>query len=432
MSAFEALARTLRIDDAPPLAPLRMRAFANARRRGLPSTREEDWKYTDVSGLALAAPSTVPAPALDPTTLPLWAADVPRLVFVNGRHAAELSAPPTGEGLRVRTLAAVLADEPAALAAIFERCAAEDAPVFDALNAAFVQDGVLIELAADTSLAQPLIVLFVHSGDAQQGHVAPQVLVRVGARSRLDLVEVHHGRHDAANLSNALTDVDAGPGSRVTHYRLVDEAPRATHIGSVRLRAARDAQLCSYSFAFGGALTRLEVRAALAEPGASVTLNGLFVAGRGQHVDHQTFIDHQAPHTTSEELYKGLADGDGRGVFRGKVLVREGAQKIAARQASHNLLLSPTAEIDTKPELEIYADNVSCAHGATVGQIDDAAVFYLQSRGIPAAEARALLSFGFAQAVVEQVDYAPLAAWLTAVLAGRADVPLPTKVEETE
>lgn len=426
MALLDSLAREFRVEAGAYFAPLRERAFANARRRGLPTTCDEDWKYTDLAGLDLG----VPAPATARTTLPLPDDEGPRLVFVNGRYNAALSSPLDVAGVTVRTLAGVLAEDPAALAALFERGAAADAPVFDALHTAFAEDGALIDVVADTAVALPLVVLFVHDGAEARAHVAPLVKLRVGARSRLELVEVHYGRDTAANLTNALTEIDAASGSEITHYRLTAEAPEASHIGSVRLRAARDASLTSYSFAFGGRLTRIAVHAALAEPGAHVRLNGLFVAGAGQHVDHQTFIDHQAAHTVSEELYKGLADGDGRGVFRGKVLVQPGAQKISAQQASHNLLLSPTAEIDTKPELEIYADDVACAHGATVGQIDDAAVFYLQSRGIPAAEARALLSFGFAQAIVEQVDFAPLRAWLTAALAGQADVPLPTPVEE--
>ncbi len=430
MTLLETLAREFRVDAGAPLAALRERAFEHARRCGLPTPRDEDWKYTDVTGLTLAAPALAPTPSIEQATLPFVAADVPRIVFVNGHYAPTLSAVPAEAGVSVRALSAVLADEPATLAPLFERCATGDASTFNALNVAFVADGALIELAADAVLARPLLVLFVHSGADARGHTAPQLVVRAGARSRLELVEVHYGRDAAANLTNALTDIDAAAASRVTHYRLSAEAPQANHLGSVRLRAARDAELTSYSFAFGGRLTRIDVHATLAEPGARVLLNGLFVAGAGQHVDHQTFIDHRAAHTTSEELYKGLADGNGRGVFRGKVLVRESAQKISAQQASHNLLLSPTAEIDTKPELEIYADDVACAHGATVGQLDDAAVFYLQSRGIPAAEARALLSFGFAQAVVEQVDFPPLRAWLTAALAGRADVPLPITVEE--
>ena len=428
MALFDTLAREFRAGAARPLAPLRERAFANARRRGLPTTREEDWKYTDLSRLVLAGLPAAVASPVRAETLPLREAGTPCLVFVDGRYAPALSSPPVTAGLRARALSAVLAEDPAAVTTLFERCAADDASVFNALNAAFTHDGVLVEVAAGAVLAQPLLVLFVHGGAL--AHTAPQVLVRAGARSHVELVEVHHGRGDMAYLTNALTDIDAAAGSKVMHHRLNDEGAAATHIGSVRLRAARDSQVTSSSFAFGGRLTRIDVHAALAEPGAAVTLNGLFVAGAGQHIDHQTFIDHQAPHTTSEELYKGLADGDGRGVFRGKVLVRAGAQKIRAQQASHNLLLSPRAEIDTKPELEIYADDVACAHGATVGQIDDAAVFYLQSRGIPAAEARALLTFGFAQAVVERVGFAPLRAWLAAVLAGRADVPLPTPVDD--
>lgn len=430
MTLLDTLAREFRVETGTPLAPLRERAFANARRRGLPTVRDEDWKYTDVTALTLAASAATPVPAAGPPPLPLAADDGPRLVFVDGRYNPALSIANTDAGVTVRPLSAVLAEEPTALTTLFECGAADDAPIFDALNTAFVEDGAVIEVAADVAVARPLTVLFVHGGRDHNRHAAPLISVRVGARSHFTLVEVHYGRDTAANLTNALTDIDAAAASRVTHYRLTAEAARATHIGNVRLRAARDAALTSCSFVFGGRLVRIAVQAALAEPGAHVALNGLFVAAAGQHIDHQTLLDHQAAHTVSEELYKGLADGDGRGVFRGKVLVRAGAQKIRAQQASHNLLLSPAAEIDTKPELEIYADDVACAHGATVGQIDEAAVFYLQSRGIPAAEARALLTFGFAQGVIETVEHPPLRAWLTAALAGRADVPLPASVDE--
>lgn len=430
MALLEALARDFRA-DTDALAPLRAKALASARRRGLPTLRDEDWKYTDLAKLSLAPAAAAQDAGLAPADVPFANDCGWRIVFVDGTYSPALSSagtPPAG--LRLRALSTVLRDEPALLSGVFERCAHDDAPVFDALNAALTRDGALLELAADTSVPTPVLVAFVNSGAPAQAHSAPQLLVRVGERSRLELLELHHGRNGAHNLTNALTDIDAGAGSRVVHYRVNDEAPDASHIGGVRVSGGRDSHVASYSFAFGGRLTRMDVYAALAADGASVALNGLFVAGAGQHIDHQTFIDHQAPHTTSEELYKGIAADDGRGVFRGKVLVRKGAQKIAAQQASHNLLLSQSAEIDTKPELEIYADDVSCAHGATVGQIDDAAMFYLQSRGIAAADAKALLVFGFAQQVVEQVEFAPLRAWLTRLLAGRADVPLPTLLDE--
>ncbi|MGE3772676.1 MAG: SufD family Fe-S cluster assembly protein, partial [Gammaproteobacteria bacterium] len=329
MALLDALAREFRVDARAPFAPLRERAFANARRRGLPTPCDEDWHYTDLAGLALVGP--VPVAPSARAALPLLTDDGPRLVFVDGRYDAALSSAVSATGVTVRPLSAVLASEPSALAPLFERGAADDAPVFDALNAAFVEDGALIEVAADVAVARPLTVMFVHQGMEARGHVAPVIKVRVGARSRFELVEVHYGRDAAANLTNALTDIEAAAGSEVTHYRLTAEAAQASHIGSVRLRVARDAALTSYSFAFGGRLTRIAVRAALAEPGARVTMNGLFVAGAGQHVDHQTFIDHQAAHTVSAELYKGLADGDGRGVFRGQVLVQPGAQKISAQ-----------------------------------------------------------------------------------------------------
>lgn len=431
MPLLDELLREFRTDESTALRPLRERALANAKRKGLPTLRDEEWKYTDVGRLPRAQLTTQAwPPSLAAGAAPFADGARYRLVFVNGRFAADLSAVDAlPAGLRLRAISEVLRGDPASLASVYERYADDEAPVFTALNTAFGQDGALLELAADCVVEEPVLVAFINTGGDFKAYTAPQLLIRAGTRSRLTVVEVHHGRDGAGNLTNALTDIDAAPDSRVEHYRLADEAPLANHIGTVHAELAANCSIVSHSFAFGGALTRIEVNAVLAGPGAAVTLNGLFVAGAGQHIDHQTRIDHQAPHSTSEELYKGIADDDGHGVFRGKVLVRPGAQKISARQASHNLLLSPNSEIDTKPELEIYADDVACAHGATVGQIDDDALFYLRSRGIPAAEARALLIFGFAQEVIERVDFAPLRAWLSTTLAGRADVPLPTLVE---
>jgi Fe-S cluster assembly protein SufD len=430
MALLEALARDFPArSDA--LRALREKALASARRRGLPSARDEDWKYTDPARLELADPAAAGTAAVSLADVPFAAHCAWRVVFVDGEFSAALSSSGTApEGLRVRPLSTVRDEEPALLAEVLERCARDDAPVFDALNAALSRDGALLELAADASLPAPVLVAFVNTAGAARPHCAPQLVVRSGARSRLELIELHHGRPGARNLTNALTDLEAGAASSITHYRVNDEAAAATHLACLRIAAGGDARVESHACVFGARLSRVEIRALLAARGASVTLNGLFFAGDGQHVDHQIFVEHLAPHTTSTELFKGIAAGDGHGVFRGKVLVHAGAQKISARQASHNLLLSPTAEIDTRPELEIYADDVACAHGATVGQLDEAALFYLRSRGLGAAEARALLTFGFAQQVVEQIGFEPLRAWLGALLAGRADVPLPAQLED--
>ena len=415
-------------DTAGPYAAERQAALRRANARGLPTPREEAWKYTDLK--PFGGPAEAARSQAQPSPLALLETGAPQLVFVDGVLDASRSAVSTlPTGVRVRTLTEVLRDEPDAVRQAMARYTAEDAQIFAALNAACARDGAVVELAPGATLAAPLVIAFINTPAAKRLFTLPLVVVKAGAQSSLSVLELHYGAAGATNHSNALCDIEADTGARVEHYRLQAEASGAVHIGNLRLGIGRDARIASHSFAFGGRLARLDINAELSAPGGEVVLNGLFHADAGQHIDHQTRIDHAAAHTTSHELYKGLAGGDGRGVFRGQVLVRKHAQKIAARQASHNLLLSPQAEIDTKPELEIYADDVTCAHGATVGQLDDTALFYLRSRGIAEAEARALLVFGFTQEVVEQVAFEPLRNWLAEILAGSADVPLPERVE---
>ena len=417
-----------------PLATLRRQALARVRAAGVPTVREEAWKYTDLRALdndefvaeAPGAIAAVPGPAL-------LDACAHRLVFVDGildPARSRLEGLPVG--VQCRSFAALSDAELAGLADVLGGYAGDDAQIFAAVNAACARDGAVIDLAPGAILAEPLLVAFLHSCRAQRLFSAPLVIVRAGTGSEAAILELHHGEAGARNLSTALTHIAAAPGSALEHWRVQQEAAAAIHLANVDIRVARDARVASCSLAFGAQLARADIVATLAEPGAAVVLNGLFNATHGQHVDHQTRIDHVAPHTSSEELYKGLAGGNGRGVFRGQVIVRPDAQHITARQASHNLLLSPEAEIDTKPELEIYADDVSCAHGATVGQLDDSALFYLTSRGIPAAEAHALLVYGFTQEVAARIRFAPLRAWLAEQLAGRADIPLPDGEEVAE
>ena len=425
MVALETLAGEI----APgPLAELRGRALARVRAAGVPTVRDEAWKYTDLrllqdvsfatSGPASSAPQAEPA---------LLSTCAHRLVFVDGRLERSLCRDAgLPAGVQLRSFAELQAAEPEALAALLARYATDEAQVFSALNAACARDGAVIDVAPGVVLDAPLLVAFLHTADAARLFSAPLVIVRAAANSSVSVLELHHGEAGAQNLAAPLTHLAAAKGSRIEHWRVQHEAGDAIHLGHLEAVVDADARVATHAFAFGARLARLEMVAALEAPGASVVMNGLFNAGAGQHLDHQTRIDHRAPHTTSEELFKGLAGADGRGVFRGQVIVRPNAQKISARQASHNLLLSADAEIDTKPELEIYADDVSCAHGATVGQLDDGALFYLRSRGVPEAEARALLVFGFTQEVVEQVAFAPLRGWLAEQLAGRADVPLPS------
>ena len=416
-----------------PLSALQARALARVRAAGVPSVREEAWKYTDLRLVREGEFSTaVPSTAGITKVHPLLESCGHRLVFVDGKLDENLSrSADLPAGVRLRSFRELQAGEAGALATLLDRYAAEDAQVFAALNAANARDGAVLDIGQGVAMEQPVLVAFLHTAAAARQFSTPLLIVRAARNAQAQVLELHHGEVGALNLAAPLTHLAAEAGSQIEHWRLQHEAAAALHLAHVEAVVGADARVATYAFAFGARLARVEIGASLEAPGASVLMNGLFNAGSGQHLDHQTRIDHRAPHTTSEELFKGLAGGDGRGVFRGQVIVRPDAQKISARQASHNLLLSADAEIDTKPELEIYADDVSCAHGATVGQLDDAALFYLRSRGVPEAEARALLVFGFTQEVVEQVSFRPLRGWLAEQLAGSAEVPLPN-LEEVE
>jgi len=271
-----------------------------------------------------------------------------------------------------------------------------------------------VELAPGTSLEKPLLVIFATIGVGTPALASPHLHVLAGRHSQLDLIELHFTAGQGATLTNAHTRVDAGDAARVAHYRAVCEGGEGSHVGSVQLNVGRDGLVENFSLVLGGRMVRVDIDGYLAHPGGELKLNGVFVADQNQHVDHHTRVDHAASHTTSDEVYKGIADGNGRGVFNGQVLVREGVEKVVATQASNNLLLSSDAEIDAKPELEIYANDLRCAHGATVGQLDDDGLFYLRSRGVPAVEARALLVYGFVQSLVESIPHAALQALVTA------------------
>jgi len=400
MGILESFARELHTAPAPAarVQTARLAALAHARTQGIPDTSAEEWKYTDLSALSRQEFSFAQSLDLDPATLPLATLNAHRLVFINGYFSAAQSAlgelPP---GVSVRTISDLSAHEPAWLAEQIDRQGARDATTFAALNAAGTRDGAYLELAADSRLTLPLLVIFVTAAGDRTLLSTPHLRIAAGAHSAATVLEVHTGQGEGAYLSNAYTRIETSRGARIAHYRVVCESARATHVGQVQIDIGTDCTVENFALALGGRTIRVDIACNLAAPGGTGMLNGVFLAGTGQHVDHHTRIDHRASHTTSDEIYKGIADGDGRGVFNGQIVVHPGTEKIVATQASNNLLLSSDAEIDTKPELEIYADDLRCAHGATVGQLDDDALFYLRARGVPESEARALLTYGFVQ-----------------------------------
>lgn len=393
----------------PWLQRARDRAFERYAELGLPSIRDEDWKYTNVAALdqrtfEFAAASSDGAERVDPAQFSQLALpDCGRLVFVDGHYSPALSQlRDLPSGVTVSSLATALLTRPQRFEAWLADAADLPGNGFAALNAALWADGAFIEIAAGVALHSPLQLLFITTRPEQATH--PRNLIHLGAGAHAEVLEQHVGRDDASYFTNAYTEIVLERGASLTHTKLQQEGRRAFHIADLRCGQAQDSIFTSQAFAFGGLLSRAGIATSFDAEGCAATLLGLYLADGRQHIDHHTRIDHACPRGTSRQLYKGVLDGASRAVFNGKVIVHADAQHSDAEQSNRNLLLSEHAEVDTKPQLEIYADDVKCSHGATVGQLDEDQIFYLRSRGVDATAARALLTYAFAAEVVAKVD----------------------------
>ena len=414
-AAFERLGR-----GAPPaIADLRERGFARFSALGFPTTRLEQWRFTNVAPIAARAfvpgePVEVAPAALAPYELDGAAGG--RIVFVNGRFAAGLSdAGSLPAGVEAGSLAAALRTDPETVTPHLGRLAGFEQRAFTALNTALVQDGAVVRIADGAVVERPLHLLFLTAAaDGRMSH--PRVLVVAGENSQARIVESYAAAGDAPYFTNAVTEVAAGDGAAVDHYKLVRESLDAYHVASMHVRLGRSAAFSSHAVTLGGALVRNDVEAELAGEGGDCTLNGLYLAGGRRLVDNHTTIRHAMPHCTSHELYKGILDGQAHAVFNGRIVVAIDAQKTDARQTNKALLLSEDARINTKPELEIFADDVKCTHGATVGQLDDDALFYLRARGLGRDQARSMLIHAFASDLLGRIAIEPLRAQLDALL----------------
>jgi len=394
-----------------PLRLLREAAFARFAKLGLPTTQDEDWKYTSLAPLAQMPFEPGAAAAIGAIDRWTLADSAARLVFVNGKHRPELSSPaPRLRGAFIGSLAVALAERPDLVERELARHADDQREAFTALNTAFLEDGAFIHLPAGMVLEAPIHLLYLSAAPGNPAHSHPRNLIVAGANSQATVVETYAGVADDTYFTNAVTEVVLGENAHLHHYKLQEESARAFHVALTQVRHGRDSRFTSHSVALGAALARNDVRARFASEGSECTLNGLYMATGKQHLDNRTLIDHESPRCTSRELYKGVLDGQSRGVFSGRVLVRQDAQKPDASQANKNLLLSDDAIVNTKPQLEIFADDVKCAHGAAVGQLDENALFYLRSRGIGQEAARSLLTYAFASEMVNLVPLGPLRA----------------------
>jgi Fe-S cluster assembly protein SufD len=402
------------------LATLRRNAFERFAELGVPTTHDEDWKYTNVSAIAKTRFEPGELAVAEPDRFPL--ADMgcaTRLVFVNGNFSRDLSSTDRAQGgVRVHSLRELLRDGSEIVESHFARYARFDHHAFVALNTALAEDGAVVEVDKDAVPDQPIHLLFLSVPNGVPTVSHPRNLIVAGRGSQASVIETYVGAGGAACFTNAVTEIRVGDGAVFDHYRVQQESDQAFHVATVQAVQGRQSVFSSHNVALGAALARNDVNSVLDAEGAECYLNGLFLATGSRLVDNHTMLDHAKPHCQSREVYKGILAGHGVGVFNGKIVVRKDAQKTNAIQSSRNLLLSGDAVIDTKPQLEIFADDVRCTHGATVGQIDQEALFYMQSRGIPAGEARQLLVHAFAGEVLDLMKWQPAREKLAAGLHG--------------
>jgi len=403
--------------EHPALGTLRAEALAAFADAGLPTTRHEEWRYTSLAGFARVAFEAAPEGALPPRddvealAVPFFACSA--FVFVDGRLAPELSSPTTlAGGVRVEALAGRAPEHLGSLADVKQH-------PFAALNTALFEDAAVLSVPAGAAAAQPIHLVFVSTGDGAPRASFPRVLIEAGAGSRALVIQDHVTLGAGARLTAAVGEVHVAENASLELVLVQRESDETFHFGNLRARVAQGARFASRTLTLGGGLVRNDLAALLAAPGAECELDGLFLGAGERLIDNHTLVDHAEPHCTSRELYKGILGDRSRGVFRGRIVVRPDAQKTDAQQSNANVLLGSGAEIDTKPQLEIWADDVRCSHGASIGRLDEDALFYLRSRGIGETAARDLLTRGFAAEVLKRIQSAPLAEALADLLQGR-------------
>ena len=386
--------------------PVRREAAARFAQVGFPSRKDEDWRYTNIAPI-VGTPFTLAANT-DVTSdeISQWSfagLDGTQLTFINGRFSAEHSKVDTASNVKFGSIAEAVRSNPALLEPHLAHYAPVESNPFVALNTAALDDGAYVIIPANVVETNPIHLLFYSAPGTTPTVSHPRVLIIAEPSSQSTIVESYCGDSGGQYFTNAVTEVIVEGNANIDHYKLQREAKSAFHVATMQVQMGHNSTFSSHSISLGGSIVRNDANAALLASGCECTLNGLYTARENQIMDNHTSIDHAMPHCNSHEIYKGILDGNSRGIFNGKIFVREDAQKTDAKQTNQTLLLSDGAQINTKPQLEIYADDVKCTHGATVGQLSAEALFYLRSRGIPMAQAQSLLTYAFASDIVSRI-----------------------------
>ncbi len=384
---------------------------------GLPDVRDEQWRYTNLRSLKsqVLKLSNADAGTLELTTK-LPSSEFPRLVFVDGHLYKEASTALLEDGVQCASLSQVLNDDPATVENYFGSTFEKDIHGFNALNTAFAQDGYLVSLKPGEVMTQALEVVFVSQNTDSVQHVRNLIIAQ--KNSQATIVERHIGADGVVYLNNVVTEIIAQDNAHIDHYKVQQESDSGFHVGGVFIKQARGSQVKNHNITLSGLVTRNDINCDLLGGGAHIEMNGLVLGKGRQHSDNHTQVNHAVAHCTSDEYYKTILDEKSRSIFRGRIVVAQDAQQTIADQQNNNLLLSDNAEADCKPQLEIYADDVKCSHGATVGQLDQGSLFYLQSRGIDPDSSKALLTFAFANEVLERIQLRDIKSELRQLIAG--------------
>lgn len=407
---------------------MRTAAFSRFVEMGFPTTHEEDWKYTNVEALAnaeFAMPHEPSSAKIEGHHVDVFKnKDWINLVFVNGTYIPGLSwSKGLPKGVKIGSLnQAISSSDSTEIERHLGQFANHSKSAFTALNTAFVKDGAFVMIPDGVNIDQPVHLIFISASIEKDVVSFPRALILVGESAGVNVVESLLSFSMRPNFSNAVTEISVGANSTVHYCKMERENDKSFHVGHLQAYLAKDSTLSSFLLSEGGKLTRNSIEISLDEEGSKATLDGLCLLADHQHVDNHTFVDHRKSHTSSDQLYKGILDAESRSVFTGKVMVRKDAQKTDAHQMNKSLLLSDKAEVDSKPQLEIFADDVKCTHGAAVGPINPEEMFYLNSRGLSADAARAILTVGFASEVVSRVQVPGVREMVQAFMASQLKV----------
>ncbi len=429
LKAFETFEQNGFSKDPSWLKSIRRQAIDSFERLGFPTMRDEYWKYTNVTPIAQTEFQLVPeASSLKPDQIepflfgsPNW----PRLVFVNGHFSKDLSQVKKISGLALMNLNEALVKNPEAAKPHLSQYADTKRNTFTALNTAFFHDGAYLHVSKKTVLEEPILLLFIStSSDAKLPLNQVRNLIVLDEGSKASVIEQYVSLNESDHyLNNSVTEIILNSGAKFDYHKLERESPNGFHIGTTEVNQKENSKFLSSSIAIEGGLIRNNLNVILNGEHSECTLNGLYIAGGTEHIDNHTLIDHPKPNGKCRQVYKGILSGKSTGVFSGKIFVHQDSQKTDASQINKNLLLSKEATVNTKPQLEILADDVKCTHGAAVGQLEEEALFYLKTRGIDEQAASKLLSYGFASEVIENIPIEPVRKELNRIVSQKLENP---------